>query len=208
MRRRARRRKIGACRRRVASAGHGLRKGNAMVPTPVAGTSADSPSRRPAAGRLAGAGASVAVAAAGLGVPRGAARGAASRLRSSVVATREEIVTTAATAATAAADAAPPTVVLVHGACAEPSKGMRATQRPVTAAALDGASCDPAWKRLPSWFVHGELDRNIPAALHAVMAERAGAKATVAIPGASHVAMISHSPAVTDVIQEAIDAVA
>lgn len=84
---------------------------------------------------------------------------------------------------------------------------MRATQRPVTTAALNDASGDPAWKRLPSWFVYGELDRNIPAALHAFMAERAGSKGTVAIPGASHVVMISQPQAVTDVILAAVDAV-
>lgn len=85
---------------------------------------------------------------------------------------------------------------------------MRVTQRPITAAALNDASGDPAWKRLPSWFVYGELDRNIPAALHAFMAERAGSKATVAIPGGSHVVMISQPQAVTDVILAAVDAVA
>ncbi|QXQ08450.1 alpha/beta fold hydrolase [Sphingosinicellaceae bacterium] len=68
---------------------------------------------------------------------------------------------------------------------------MAATQRPVTEAALNEAAGETAWKTTPSWFIYGSLDRNIPAALHAFMAKRAGAKQTVEIKGASHVVMIS-----------------
>lgn len=85
---------------------------------------------------------------------------------------------------------------------------MYATQRPVTAAALNDAAGEPAWTGIPSWFVYGERDLNIPAALHAFMAERAGARETVAIPGGSHVVMISQPRAVADVILAAIEAVA
>ncbi len=88
----------------------------------------------------------------------------------------------------------------------EETTRMCATQRPVTATALNDAAGDPAWKHIPSWFVYGDLDLNIPAALHAFMAERAGAKATVAIPGGSHVVMISQPQVVTEVILAAIDA--
>jgi pimeloyl-ACP methyl ester carboxylesterase len=84
---------------------------------------------------------------------------------------------------------------------------MAATQRPVTEAALTDASGEPAWKTIPSWFVYGELDQNIPAAAVAFMADRAGAKAAVELPGASHVVMISQPQAVTDVILTAVDAV-
>ncbi|MGH2562519.1 MAG: alpha/beta fold hydrolase [Thermomicrobiales bacterium] len=84
---------------------------------------------------------------------------------------------------------------------------MAATQRPVTAAALTEGSGDPAWKTVPSWFVYGELDKNIPAAAEVFMADRAGAKGAVEVPGASHVVMISQPQAVTDVILTAIDAV-
>ncbi len=84
---------------------------------------------------------------------------------------------------------------------------MAATQRPVTEAALTDASGEPAWKSIPSWFVYGELDKNIPAATVAFMAERAGAKAAVEVPGASHVVMISQPQAVTDVILAAVNAV-
>jgi pimeloyl-ACP methyl ester carboxylesterase len=85
---------------------------------------------------------------------------------------------------------------------------MAATQRPVTEAALTEPSGDPAWETIPSWFVYGELDKNIPAAAEAFMAERADAKEAVEVPGASHVPMISHPQAVSSMIQTAIDAVA
>ena len=55
---------------------------------------------------------------------------------------------------------------------------MAATQRPVTQEALVEPSGErPLWKELPSWFVIGEEDRNIPAATQRYMAERAGAAA-------------------------------
>jgi pimeloyl-ACP methyl ester carboxylesterase len=84
---------------------------------------------------------------------------------------------------------------------------MAATQRPVTQAALTDGSGEPAWKSLPSWFIYGELDKNIPAAVVAFMAERAGAKSAVEVSGASHVVMISQPQAVTDMILSAIDAI-
>jgi pimeloyl-ACP methyl ester carboxylesterase len=83
---------------------------------------------------------------------------------------------------------------------------MCATQRPVTDAALGEGAGEPAWKTIPSWFVYGELDKNIPAAAVEFMAERAGAKQTVEVPGASHVVMISHPLPVIEIIQAAIDA--
>ena len=83
---------------------------------------------------------------------------------------------------------------------------MCATQRPVTDVALSEASGEPAWKTIPSWYIYGEEDRNIPAALQAFLAERAGSKEAVAIPGGSHVVMISNPEAVTRMIQAAIDA--
>jgi pimeloyl-ACP methyl ester carboxylesterase len=64
---------------------------------------------------------------------------------------------------------------------------MAATQRPVTQEALrEPAGERPLWKELPSWFLFGEEDRNIPAALQHYMAKRAGAHRTIEIPGASH----------------------
>jgi pimeloyl-ACP methyl ester carboxylesterase len=82
---------------------------------------------------------------------------------------------------------------------------MAATQRPVTEAALStGLPTDrPAWRTIPSWFVFGELDRCIPAALHRFMAERAGAKAVREIAGASHALSVSEPGVVADTILEA-----
>jgi pimeloyl-ACP methyl ester carboxylesterase len=70
---------------------------------------------------------------------------------------------------------------------------MAATQRPVTQEALVEPSGDrPLWKEVPSWFVFGEEDRNIPKALEHYMAERARAHRTIEIPGASHAVSVAH----------------
>jgi pimeloyl-ACP methyl ester carboxylesterase len=85
---------------------------------------------------------------------------------------------------------------------------MAATQRPVTQAALtDGLPTEaPAWRDRPSWFVWGEADLNIPAALQRFMAERAGAKGAEEIAGASHALSVSEATAVTATIVAALDA--
>jgi pimeloyl-ACP methyl ester carboxylesterase len=74
---------------------------------------------------------------------------------------------------------------------------MAATQRPATQEALTEPSGErPLWREVPSRFVIGEEDRNIPAALQHHMAERAGAHRTIEIPGASHAISVSHPEAV------------
>jgi pimeloyl-ACP methyl ester carboxylesterase len=84
---------------------------------------------------------------------------------------------------------------------------MAVTQRPVTAEALaEPSGDDPLWRSVPSWFLFGELDHNIPAGAHHVMAERAGARRTVEIPGASHVVGISHPTETLQIILEAAGA--
>lgn len=80
---------------------------------------------------------------------------------------------------------------------------MAATQRPITEAALMEPSGQPAWRTIPSWSVYGSLDKNIPAAALAFMAERANAREVIAIEGASHVVMVSHPVAVTKLILDA-----
>jgi pimeloyl-ACP methyl ester carboxylesterase len=80
---------------------------------------------------------------------------------------------------------------------------MAATQRPATLEALQEPSGDPLWKQVPSWFLIGEEDHNLPAALHRFMAERAGARRTVEIPGASHAISVSQPEATADLILEA-----
>ncbi len=77
---------------------------------------------------------------------------------------------------------------------------MAAGQRPITEAALNEAASDPNWKSVPSWFVYGDQDRNIPPATIAFMAERAKARKTEAVKGGSHVVMISHPEVVARMI--------
>jgi pimeloyl-ACP methyl ester carboxylesterase len=81
---------------------------------------------------------------------------------------------------------------------------MATTQRPATQEALVEPSGDhPLWKHVPSWFLIGEEDRIIPAALQHYMAERAHAHRTIEIPGASHAVPVSHPAATARLILEA-----
>jgi pimeloyl-ACP methyl ester carboxylesterase len=81
---------------------------------------------------------------------------------------------------------------------------MAATQRPATQEALVEPSGDaPLWKKLPSWFLIGQQDRNIPARLQQFMAERAGARQAIEIPGASHAIAVSHPNATGHLILQA-----
>ena len=90
---------------------------------------------------------------------------------------------------------------------AEQTALMAVGQRPLRDVALNEASGPPAWKSIPSWFVFGELDKNIPAEAHRFMAERAGAREVVEIEGASHAVGVSHPDEVADVILRAAKAV-
>jgi pimeloyl-ACP methyl ester carboxylesterase len=82
---------------------------------------------------------------------------------------------------------------------------MAVTQRPVTLEALSAPSGDrPLWRERPSWFVIAGEDRTIPAELQRFMADRAGARATVEIPGASHAVGVSQPRATSDLILEAV----
>ena len=90
---------------------------------------------------------------------------------------------------------------------AERAAVMAATQRPATQEALTEPSGDrPLWKQVPSWFVFGELDRNIPAELEHFMAKRAQARRTIEIPGASHAVTVAHPDATAHLIREAASA--
>lgn len=80
---------------------------------------------------------------------------------------------------------------------------MAAGQRPIAEAALLETSGSPSWKRVPSYFVYGTRDLNIPAAALGFMAERAKSKRTVVVEGASHVIMTSRPSAVTALIEAA-----
>jgi pimeloyl-ACP methyl ester carboxylesterase len=92
---------------------------------------------------------------------------------------------------------------------AEQAAVMGATQRPATQLALTTglAAAVPAWRSIPSWFVFGDRDLNIPVALHRFMADRAAAKGVHEVPGASHAITVSQPDAVTASILEAVNAV-
>ena len=81
---------------------------------------------------------------------------------------------------------------------------MAATQRPATQEALTEASGERSlWREVPSWFLIGEEDRIIPPLLQRFMAERADARRTVEIPGASHAITVSRPEATAQLIVDA-----
>ncbi len=80
---------------------------------------------------------------------------------------------------------------------------MAAGQRPIAQAALTEASTEPAWKHVPSWFIYGSGDRNIPPAAIGFMAKRAHSRQTIVVKGASHVVMVSNAPVVAGLIERA-----
>lgn len=81
---------------------------------------------------------------------------------------------------------------------------MAATQRPVTLQALEEpARGRPLWKGRPCWFMIAEEDRLIPPALQRFMAQRAGARRTIEMAGASHAVAVSEPQATADLILEA-----
>src|SRR5262249_3565943 len=69
---------------------------------------------------------------------------------------------------------------------------MAATQRPLVDTAFVEQSGPPAWRSIPSWFIHGTADKNLPIATVEFMAKRAGAKKVVEVDGASHLLLVSH----------------
>jgi len=74
-------------------------------------------------------------------------------------------------------------------------------QRPIAEAALGEASQRAVWKQVPSYFIYGSLDKNIPAAALGFMAERANSRKTVVVEGASHVVMTSQPQKVAQLIE-------
>ncbi len=76
-------------------------------------------------------------------------------------------------------------------------------QRPLTLQAGEEKVGVAAWKTLPSWFIYGSQDLAIPPAAIEFMADRAKARKTVTVSGASHVVMISHPHEVVALIEEA-----
>jgi len=81
-----------------------------------------------------------------------------------------------------------------------------ATQRPVSAAGLgEPLAVEPAWKRVPTWWVIGTDDRAINPDYQRAIAKKIGATVTE-LDGGSHSIAISRSEEVADVILEAVRA--
>lgn len=78
---------------------------------------------------------------------------------------------------------------------------MWAEQRPFSVAAFTEPSGAPAWTTIPSWYLVATNDKAIPPATQSFMARRAHAR--IATVNASHVPMISHPAATTDLIRQA-----
>lgn len=72
------------------------------------------------------------------------------------------------------------------------------TQGPLSVVALGGQVTNPAWRTKPSWYLRATEDRVIHPQLQDSMSKRMGAT-TVDVPS-SHVPMLSHPQAVTDLI--------
>ncbi|MEG3636667.1 alpha/beta fold hydrolase [Micromonospora palythoicola] len=82
---------------------------------------------------------------------------------------------------------------------------MARTQRPITERALgDELSGAPAWRSLPSWFIFGDADRNIPVAAHRFMAERAEPRGQREIVGGSHAMAVAQPSEIAETIIEAV----
>jgi len=78
------------------------------------------------------------------------------------------------------------------------------TQRPVTQAAVEEPSGPRSlWRDVPSAFVIGGADVTIPPALQRWEAQRADARRTVEIPGASHAVAMSHPDETAEVVLQA-----
>lgn len=97
-----------------------------------------------------------------------------------------------------------------HQFCAdlsdEQAARMAISQRPITEAALgEKSGAAPLWRTVPSWFVFGDQDLNIPVQAHRNMAQRAGSTRTVEIPNASHVVAMSHPDETASLILQAAE---
>jgi pimeloyl-ACP methyl ester carboxylesterase len=78
-----------------------------------------------------------------------------------------------------------------------------ASQRSASTEAFDTPSQYAAWKTIPSWYFISTGDQIITPTSEMAMAKRAHSRVTV-FPGGSHLTLISHPDAVTEVISAAI----
>jgi len=85
------------------------------------------------------------------------------------------------------------------------AKAMYAVQQGLSMSTFEDVMGVPAWKSHPSWYLVAMNDEAIPPDAERMFAERMGAE-TVEV-ASSHVAMVSHPDAVSDLIQTAAKAV-
>jgi pimeloyl-ACP methyl ester carboxylesterase len=83
---------------------------------------------------------------------------------------------------------------------------LAAVQRPISPACITVPVGRPRWKDMPSWFLLAEDDRMIVPETQRFMAERM--KATIRAHAVDHTPIITAPAAVTDIIREAMAAVA
>jgi len=81
---------------------------------------------------------------------------------------------------------------------------MHAVQQPIALNTFEYTMGVPAWKSLPTWYLVAENDEAIPPDAERQFAARMGAT-TVEVPS-SHLPMVSHPDAVTQLIQQAAKA--
>ena len=101
----------------------------------------------------------------------------------------------------AAARAAPG----IRTVCQPP--GRQTVLPPPDRPALEEPSAGAAWRTVPSWFLFGAEDRNIPAAVHRFMAERAASRRTAELAGGSHTVASPAAARVVDLTDEPAAAV-
>ncbi|MEU9332868.1 alpha/beta hydrolase [Streptomyces sp. NPDC048290] len=80
---------------------------------------------------------------------------------------------------------------------------MHAAQRPFSASSFTDVTGAAAWHDIPSWGIVAGADKAIPPALQRFEYDRADARDTVEVKGASHSVMISNPGTVTKVIKAA-----
>jgi pimeloyl-ACP methyl ester carboxylesterase len=83
------------------------------------------------------------------------------------------------------------------------AKAMYAVQQALAGSAFTDVMGVPAWKSLPSWYLVATQDQAIPPDAERMFASRMGAT-TIEVPS-SHIAMVSHSTEVTQLIESAAE---
>jgi pimeloyl-ACP methyl ester carboxylesterase len=78
---------------------------------------------------------------------------------------------------------------------------MADSQVPWGVEALSGAIAQPAWRRMPSWYLVTTEDKMIPPDAQRAMSKRAGS--TVVEVKSSHAVYVSHPQAVAHLIEQA-----